>query len=118
MTTALEHCINRQVLRFIVSDDGAVFMEETINAGYERVTTDAAPYLELAVGMSYGDRPRMADHLVPAQLKTKWRLGVHRERDYSVWTAYSQQFPALTVDDHGELWIQPWGRDANAESCE
>ena len=78
-------------------------MEQAGKSGIERVEADAAPYLKVADGMSFGDRPRMVDHLVPAKLRLKWRLSVHRDRDYSVWTLYLQQLPSLAIDfDHNQ----------------
>lgn len=98
MLTALELCIQRKASRFFVGDDGVIHMEQAGKSGIERVDADAAPYLKVAVGMTFGDRPRMVDHLIPAKLRLKWRLSVHRERDYSVWTPYLQQLPSLAID--------------------
>lgn len=98
MLTALELCIRRKASRFFVGDDGVIHMEQAGKSGIERVEADADPYLKVAVGMSFGDRPRMVDHLIPEKLRSNWRLSVHRERDYTVWTPYLQQLPSLDID--------------------
>lgn len=101
MKSAFEQCIERNAVRFIVTDAGAVYLELQVNAQVpgaevpvEKIDADASPYLAIAAGLpSMGIEK--ANELVPAELKADWRLSVQRENGYSVWTVYSQKLPTM-----------------------
>lgn len=95
MKSAFEQCIDRKAARFIVTDDGAVHLEQEVNAGLERISADASAYLVATAGMSLGDIHKGGNDLVPAHLRSDWRLGVQRENGYSVWTPYCQRLPSF-----------------------
>lgn len=95
MKTAFEQCIERKAVRFIVSDDGAVHLQQEVNAPLEAISADSDAYLKAVSGVSFGDRPENVNALVPAQLRVDWRLGVQRENGYSVWTPYYQRLPSF-----------------------
>ena len=100
MKSALEHCIETKADRFLVYDDGVVFLQTYGGSTLELVGTDASPYLEVAKTMlACGDRKK-ANDLVPAELRSDWKLSVQRQDGYTVWTVYSQQLPTLVETDN------------------
>ncbi|ALN21793.1 hypothetical protein [Ectopseudomonas mendocina] len=101
MKSAFEQCVERKATRFIVSDDGAVYLELRTNpqmpgaeVPLEKIEADASPYLSTAAGLAHMGIVK-ANDLVPIQLRADWRLSVQREKSYSVWTVYSQKLPAM-----------------------
>lgn len=96
MKSALEHCIDQKADRFLVQDDGAVYLQAYGGATVELVGTDASPYLHATKNMRTGDRKKIND-LVPGVLRADWKLSVQRQDGYTVWTVYSQKLPSLSA---------------------
>lgn len=98
MKSALEHCIEQKADRFLVQDDGVVYLQTYGGATAELIDTDASPYLQVAKTMrKCGDR-KMVNDLVPVSLRADWKLGVQRQDGYSVWTVYSQKLPSFSAE--------------------
>lgn len=96
----LEQCLDRKMSRFVVLDDGRVFLQRPVrhqvdfDTGTEWIEVDASAYLAAVVGMRQGER-KMVDEFVPETLRMDWRLGVQREVGLSVWTLYRQRIPRI-----------------------
>jgi len=97
MKSALEHCIDAKADRFLVQDDGVVFLQTYGGATVELVGTDATPYLKVAKNMRTGDRKK-TNELVPIGLRSDWTLSVQRQDGYTVWTVYSQILPSFSAE--------------------
>jgi hypothetical protein len=98
MKSALEHCIDEKADRFLVQDDGVVYLQTYGGATVELVGTDASLYLQVAKTLpACGDR-KMVNDLVPVGLRADWKLGVQRQDGYTVWTVYSQKLPSFACD--------------------
>ncbi|WP_116827125.1 MULTISPECIES: hypothetical protein [Pseudomonas syringae group] len=97
MKSALERCIDAKADRFLVQDDGVVFLQTYGGATIELVGTDATPYLKVAKNMRTGDRKK-TNELVPIGLRSDWKLSVQRQDGYTVWTVYSQILPGFSAE--------------------
>lgn len=99
MKSALELCIEAKAIRFLVQDDGVVFIQPLLGGPREQADADASPYLQFAKKVpAYGDRKK-ANELVPVELRADWKLSVQREHGYTVWTVYSQKLPSISTED-------------------
>lgn len=96
----LEQCLARKMSRFVVQDDGRVFLQRLVrhqvetDTGTEWIEVEASAYLAAVEGMRPGEM-KMVDDLVPEPLRMDWRLGVQREAEWSVWTPYPQRLPHI-----------------------
>lgn len=97
MKTALERCIDEKADRFIVQDDGVVFLQTYGGENVELIGIDASPYVQVAKPMRFGSQKK-ANDLVPIVLRADWKLSVQRQDGYAVWTVYSQTLPALAIE--------------------
>lgn len=97
MKSALELCIEANSDRFIVQDDGVVYIQPASGGALVKVDADASPYLQANKNMSTGDRKKASD-LVPKVLRVDWKLSVQRQDGYTVWTVYSQKLPSLSAE--------------------
>lgn len=97
MKSVLEHCIEKNADRFLVQDNGVVFLQTYGGATVELVGIDASPYLQVSKTMPAGGR-KAANDLVPIGLRSDWKLSVQRQDGYTVWTVYNQTLPTLTSD--------------------
>lgn len=98
MKSALELCIEANAGRFIVQDEGVVFIQPAQGGPLEQIDTSASPYLLASKNMRTGNR-KMANDLVPIGLRADWKLSVQRQDGYTVWTVYSQKLPSFSAED-------------------
>jgi hypothetical protein len=94
--SAFEQCVDRKADRFIVYDDGGVFVQSKDSIQPEPIAADATVYLAATAGLTFGGEPQKVNELVPEKMRSDWRLGVQRENGYSVWTPYFQRLPSFT----------------------
>lgn len=90
----IEVCARQRGARFLVFDDGRLYIEPARNAPLQLFDGDAVQYLTETAGASFGDR-RMVNHLMPDTLCTDFSLGFQKERGYAVFTLYSTRPPSL-----------------------
>ncbi len=103
MKSALEHCIEAKADRFLVMDNGTVYLQTWGKGTVELIGSDASAYLQVAKNMDSGERKK-ANELVPLDLRSDWKISVQRQDGYAVWTVYSQKLPTIYAEilDHIE----------------
>lgn len=105
MKSALELCIEAKADRFIVRDDGVVYIQPPVGGALVQVDADASPYLQATKNMSTGDRKK-ANDLVPMSLRVDWKISVQRQDGYTVWTVYSQKPLSFSAESLAWLDVQ------------
>ncbi|NVL49941.1 hypothetical protein F2S72_09330 [Pseudomonas syringae pv. actinidiae] len=97
MKSALELCIEAKADRFIVQDDGVVYIQPRLGGALVQVNVEASPYLQSSNALITGDRKK-ANELVPPALRADWKLSVQRQDGYTVWTVYKQELPSFSPE--------------------
>lgn len=89
MNPVLQHCIDIKSSRFIVQDDGLVFIEAYVDGPLVPFDIDASIFLKIASGIEPYTR-KVVDDLIPDDQRNNWRLLVQREDNFSIWSIYSR----------------------------